>query len=172
MWWQWILSIPKDQNPGTGHNVSLNQSDENVFFLAGSFGGFIEHYVVVPSGKALLFPIINFTTSYAEDPHFKSEEDMIKVAKKDMDDITKKEVTFNDVSLGDLEQCRVFSGPFDVTYPADNVFNALPGFTRAVSDGYWLFLHPLPNGIYKIHTLGACSSGRTKVDVTYHLIVK
>ena len=67
---------------------------------------------------------------------------MIKVAKKDMDDITKKEVTFNDVSLGDLEQCRVFSGPFDVTYPADNVFNALPGFTRAVSDAILAFSTP------------------------------
>ena len=55
MWWQWILSIPKDQNPGTGHNVSLNQSDENVFFLAGSFGGFIEHYVVYHQERLYFF---------------------------------------------------------------------------------------------------------------------
>ncbi len=171
MWWQWILSIPKDQNPGTGHNILQNQSDENVLFLAGSFGGFIEHNVTVQSGKALLFPIINFTTSYAEDPHFESDEDLIREAKKDMDDITEKEVTLNDIPQRDLELCRIFSGPFDLNYPPENVFNALPGLTRAVSDGYWLFLRPLPKGAYKIHTLGACSSGRTKVDVVYHLIV-
>jgi hypothetical protein len=172
MWWQWILSIPKNQNPGNGHNVSLDQKDRNVFFLAGSFGGSVKRDVVVPAGKALFFPIINFTTSYAEDTHLKSEIDMIAEAKKDVDDIIEKQVTIDGMSLRDLEKYRIASQPFDINYPPDNVFQAQSGQTRGVSDGYWLFLYPLPPGKHKIHTLGACSSGRTRVDVIYNLTVK
>ena len=171
-WWQWILSIPKESNPGTGHDPSTNQHDENVFFLAGSFGGFAERHIVVPAGKALLFPIINFTTSFAEDPRLKSEGDLVTEAKNDIDDIVQKEVTIEGKSIRPFQACRVSSGIFTVNYPPNNVFNARPGFTKGISDGYWLFLHPLHSGNYKVHTLGACSSGRTRVDVLYHLTVE
>jgi hypothetical protein len=41
-WSQWILSIPMEVNPAddqTGKNAGVNQTDPNVWFLAGTFGG-------------------------------------------------------------------------------------------------------------------------------------
>ena len=41
-WWQWLLSIPKDKNPGldtTGKTVIPDSLVADVVFLAGNFGG-------------------------------------------------------------------------------------------------------------------------------------
>src|SRR4051812_33030806 len=70
-WWQWMLSIPKEQNPGndkTGSYFNLNQNDPDVLFLAGTHRGSdpAERTIIISTGKAILFPVINFTTSYAE----------------------------------------------------------------------------------------------------------
>jgi hypothetical protein len=171
LWWKWILSIPSSRNPGNGNDIFQNQFDENVLFLAGSFGGIVDRKVAVPYGKALLFPIINFTTSYAENPSLSNERDMITEARKDMDDIVHKEATIDDNALTNIERYRFASNVFDIDYPQDNVFHARPGKTRGVSDGYWLFLCPPPRGLHKIHTIGACSRGSTRVEVTYYITV-
>ena len=39
-WWQWLLSIPKESNPGidaTGEKFDANQNDSDVVFLVGYF---------------------------------------------------------------------------------------------------------------------------------------
>ena len=41
IWWQWLLSIPKDTSPAgdtTGKNCGTNQQGP-IWFLAGTFGG-------------------------------------------------------------------------------------------------------------------------------------
>ena len=63
-WWQWLLSIPRDHNPGldqTGENFDLNQLDPNVLFLAGALAGSgpVERTITINTGKAVLFPVIN-----------------------------------------------------------------------------------------------------------------
>ena len=125
----------------------------------------------MPYGKALLFPIINFTTSSAENHLLRSEQDMITEARKDIDDIVHKEASIDDIALTDIERYRFASNVFDIDYPQENVFHASPGPTKGVSDGYWLFLRPPPRGLHKIHTIGACSMGSTRVEVTYHITV-
>ena len=89
-WWQWILSIPRDINPGYGHDHSIFQDNETVYFLAGTFGGSANRTVTIPSERAILFPIINFTTSYAEDSDLRDDQHMLAEAKKDIDDIVEK----------------------------------------------------------------------------------
>lgn len=40
LWCRWMLSVPKDTNPSldeTGKNCSINQHEENVWFLTGTF---------------------------------------------------------------------------------------------------------------------------------------
>ncbi len=171
-WWKWILSIPRRDNPGYGIDPTSSQSNGNVFFLAGTFGGSARRIVNIPSNKALFFPIINFTTSYAEDFSLKDDEQMLAEARKDIDDIIEKKLVIDGVQHGDIEKYRIPSKPFKLHFPDDNVFGARPGPTTGVSDGYWIFLEPLPVGHHKIWTLGSCSSGRTKVDVTYDLHIK
>ena len=65
-WWQWLISIPQESNPGidaTGEKFDVNQNDPHVVFLVGTFGGSAERNYTIPAGKSVLFPIINFTTS-------------------------------------------------------------------------------------------------------------
>ena len=168
-WWRWVLSIPKESNPGidaTGEKFDTIQNNANVLFLVGTYGGFARRSHTISAGKAILFPIINFTTSFISDPNLKTESELKSYSKHDIDDIVNKETTIDGIRLQDVQKYRVQSPIFDVTYPDDNIFGLLSGSTRAVSDGYWVFLKPLSPGIHDIHAAGSCSSGKTRVDVT------
>jgi hypothetical protein len=176
-WWQWLLSISKDVNPAldtTGEVFSLATQDRNskVIFLPGNLGGSSVRTYVLPLGKALLIPIINFTTSYSEEPNLKSEPDLVERAKKDIDDIVERFAEVDGWPIYNLGEYRVHAPPFKIFVVANNIFNIPPGDTTAVSDGYWIFLRPLNTGTHEIHTIGSCSSGKTCVDSRLHLIVK
>jgi hypothetical protein len=174
-WWQWLISIPLESNPGidaTGEKFDVNQNDPHVVFLVGTFGGSAERNYTIPAGKSVLFPIINFTTSYIEEPALKTESELKSRAKQDIDDIVNKDVTVDDMELQNVEKYRVQSPVFDLTYPKSNVFGLPSGPTRAISDGYWVFLKPLSPGMHDIYAAGSCSSGKTKVECMWHLNVK
>ena len=85
--------------------------------------------------------------------------------------IVKKVAIVDGVAMSDLDIYRIRSAPFDIILPDNNVIEATPGHTRAVSDGYWVFLQPLAPGKHKICAIGSCSSGKTKVDVTFNVNV-
>ncbi|MFL6440562.1 MAG: hypothetical protein ACJ702_01240 [Nitrososphaeraceae archaeon] len=53
------------------------------------------------------------------------------------------DVIINGVKLENLENYRIQSPLFDVTFPENNIFSVKPGSTKAVSDGYWVFSEPL-----------------------------
>lgn len=170
-WWQWVLSIPKESNPGideTGEKFIMN-NDPHVIFLAGTYGGSAERDYTIPAGKSVLFPIINFTTSYIEEPTLKTESDLKERAKQDIDDIEKKEAIIDGMSVQNIQKFRVQSPTFDLTYCDNNVFGLRSGLTKAISDGYWIFLKPIPKGKYDIYAAGACSLGRTQVSIRWHL---
>lgn len=174
LWWQWTLSKPSNINPGiddTGTRYIPNPQSE-VLFLVGTYGGFAVRSHAIPNGKAILFPVINFITSYAEEPLLKTERDLITRVKHDIDDIANREVYIDGYNLNDNEIQRVAAGPFDLVFPENNVFGAKSGLTRAAADGFWVFLRPLSRGYHSIRAAGACSSGKTKVDITWHLKVE
>jgi hypothetical protein len=176
-WWQWLLSISRNHNPGldqTGENFNVNQVDPNVLFLAGVLAGSapVERTITIHPGKAVLFPIINFITSYAEEPSLKSEQELLLCAKSNIDDIAKKEASINGINFTDLEKYRVQSKAFTITFPEDNIYGLEPGPTIGASDGYWIFLKPLETGKYDIRTAGSCLSGRITINVILHLEVK
>src|SRR5262245_1253253 len=61
-WCQWALSFPLDQSPPAQDgavDVSQGQSG-SVWFLAGTFGGNATRSCTIPTGKALLFPIVTY----------------------------------------------------------------------------------------------------------------
>ena len=57
-WWQWVLSIPVDENPlldTTGEKCMVGQSG-GVWYLAGTFGApTVTRDCTVPAGTAFLF---------------------------------------------------------------------------------------------------------------------
>lgn len=179
--WQWLLEQPSDNNPlndQTGKNCANNQKDPNVWFLLGTAGGSAERTCVIHAGKAILVSIINVVCSYATDPELKSESELRSCAKTDQDKVTSVELTLDGVKLPDLKKYRIQSPLFDVTFPKNNVFGGKPGPTKAISDGYWVFLKPLSPGRHEIHHSGALvdftttSTTNFATDVTYHLTVK
>jgi hypothetical protein len=175
-WWQWILSIPKDENPGndkTGKNFR-DQDNSHVLFLAGThrLSGPAERTVTMSANKPVLFPVINFTTSFVENPNLKTEFDLISHARASVDDIAKKEASIDGKKVQNLDKYRVQSPIFSVTFPENNVYGVRAGPTKGVSDGYWIFLEHIMPGNHKIHTFGSCLAGTVNIEVTYHLRVK
>ncbi|MEU6410315.1 hypothetical protein ACGFIJ_32150 [Microbispora bryophytorum] len=60
-WWQWVASIPASRNPlvdGTGEFAAEGQPDD-VWFLAGTFGGGVKRRCSIPSDRPIFFPMFN-----------------------------------------------------------------------------------------------------------------
>jgi hypothetical protein len=177
-WWQWALSIPQDANPvgdPTGRYCGQNQEGP-VWFLAGTFGGSAERTCTIPEGKAILFAPVNVECSYAEFPDLKSEADLRECAKSGQDLVTELDVTVDRLKVENLS--RVQSPLFNLTLPENNVFGLPATTTKAVSDGDWVFLKPLPPGNHTIHSKGVSVDFTTTgtapafvSDVIYHLTV-
>lgn len=64
----------------------------------------------------------------------------------------------------ELEKYRVHSRAFDINLPNENSW--LPegsGPSRAVSDGYWVILEPLPPGKHDIHFKASLTNPTTGI---------
>ena len=172
-WWQWLLSIPKEINPANSRVYQNFVINNNVIFLAGvdSNTGPVERTIIIPSQKAILFPIINFITSYLEDPEIRSDEDLISFTKSNIDDIRIKQARIDEININADYEHRVFSNIFDLYLPPNNLYDTESGLTKACADGYWCFLKSLSPGKHKIQTSGSCLAGRVKINVTYNLNV-
>jgi hypothetical protein len=152
-WWKWLISMPTEENPlndPTGERCAEQQSGP-VWFLVGSGGGKAERSCTIPAGVAVLIPAINVECSFAEDASLKTEDDLRACAMEDQDLVTQYGGTLDGV---DLEVHRVQSPAFNLTFPANNIFTAQEGPTRAVSEGYWIFLKPLSPGEHELHAEG------------------
>jgi hypothetical protein len=188
-WWQWVLSIPTEDNPlldTTG--AKCQQGDMgDVFFLVGTFGasGSAERKCTISEGQDILFPIIN---SVCLDLPGGLNPDLPGVFQRpkgpggscqeqnesfmDTVDLSSLELTIDGVSFGSLEDFRVQSNPFPITLPQDSIFGE--GFPSrpfiGISDGIWVIVEGLPVGEHTI-VFGGQADGFT-VHVTYHLTVE
>lgn len=146
IWWKWLHSIPKDRSPAfdnTGKFSDISQDNENVWFLAGTFGGTAVRNVFIPYGRALFFPILTSVFSFILDPQLKSEQALIRSVTQDIDSVEILSLTIDDKIFKDFSPFRIRSEPFEDT--VDGIKS------KMVSDGYWIFMKPLQIGIHKIH---------------------
>jgi hypothetical protein len=172
-WWQWVLSIPKIDNPlldQNGKNCANNQSGP-VWFLAGTLQGLAERSCTIPADKAILFPVINYEASVAEGDGT-TDEELTGRVRYEMDQITNMRAMVSGTNLNELKQYRVQSPPFNVILPTDNVLGLPAQTTKMMSEGYWLFLKPLEPGNYDLYSFGSCLAGRIKIGISYHLTVE
>jgi hypothetical protein len=179
-WWQWIFSVPGRDNPLTdssGINCAQKQNGP-VWFLTGTTGGKVERACTIPSGIAILAPVMNAECSFLEFPSVKTASDLIDCSQEDNDHTINLKTTLDGRQLKNLENYRVTSPLFNITIPQDNVLGAPSGNTRMVSDGFWVFLMPLTPGNHTLQfggeTPGNPTTGTNNfgVDVTYHITVK
>ena len=85
-WWKWLLSSPSDSNPSTdrtGQYCDMNQNNPNVWFLAGTSGGYEERKCSIPERMAILVSAIEVICTFAEYPKLKTEDDLRNCAKSD-----------------------------------------------------------------------------------------
>ena len=173
LWWRWIFSIPKDKNPAldtTGHYCNAFQPYFNVRFLAGTLGGSVTRNCTIPHGKSLLFPVINYETSFEEEPFAKTEEQLEAICSSEIDDIIEISASIDGMTI-EVKNFRVRSWCFEVTIPTNNFFGVREGITKIASDGYWLFIDSLSFGNHVLRSFGSCMSGRIKIGCTYNLTV-
>jgi len=114
-------------------------------------------------------PILNYGGTLADSPDVKSEKELLLLTKKEMDININLDVVVDGVKLNGLQRYRIQTPIFDVVLPEKNLFGGTPGPTRGASDGYWLFLQPLPKGKHKIHTFGSCLAGKIMIGVNYDI---
>jgi hypothetical protein len=175
-WFKWLLEIPNENNPAndnTGKNCAVNQRDPNVWFLAGTPGGPpAVRTCTIPPEKAILFPIISNECSFSEYPKLKTESELRIEVKSQEDQVTNLRVTIDGIEMQNLDKYRIQSPLFNVTFPQDNIFGAPAGPTQAVSDGYWVFLKPLPPGKHEIHFSGFCNVGTINTEAIYSITMK
>jgi hypothetical protein len=171
-WWRWLLSIPKEKSPAldpTGMFCNTFQKDPNVWFLAGTFGGVDHRKCIVPFGRAIFMPIINYECSFAGSHNMREESELVSKCREEIGDI--KDITFeiNNNSLKNVSAYRVRSPLFAVRLIENNVLGLGPGVTQMVTDGFWIFLKPLNSGTHKITSLASCRSGKIRIGACYEI---
>ena len=172
-WWQWVLSIPKTENPlldENGRNCANNQSGP-VWFLAATLGGPAERSCTIPADRAILSPVINYEASVAEGDGT-TDDELAARARFEMDQIANMQAIIRGTNVNELNQYRIQSPPFNVTLPADNVLGLPAQTTKMMSEGYWLFLKPLEPGTYDLYSFGSCLAGKIRIGVSYHLTIE
>lgn len=158
-WWQWSLSIPAEVNPlgdTDGSYCSVGQQGD-VWFLGGTLDGSpAERSCTIPYGKKIFFPIINAECSVIEG-YGETNAELSTCAKDLMDHVTEVEVLVDGVTLKNVKKSRVQSKPFEFSLPPGDtleLFGEEPNPSRAVSDGWWVLLPPLPEGEHVIVIYG------------------
>ena len=174
-WWQWITSIPIEQNPAYDQNgefVNVNQNIRNVTFLCQTIEGAKCTPIrtnTIHKGGLFFMPIINWISIEGIDGY--NDIDLITMAKNKMDVIEKLELKINGLMNNyELIRNRVNSTFFIIDLPKNNIFNLEVGKRRCISDGYWVFFQYYSDAL-NLYTNSSCSSGVTQISVEYNLKV-
>lgn len=173
LWWKWLISIPKAKNPAfdsTGQLCATSQNT-NVWFLPGTFGRAMNRKCIIPQGKGILFPIINYECSFADAPLMRTEEELEDQCRHEIDNIGDINATLDGKKI-EVQNYRVKSSCFTVDIPPDNCLGASNGETRIASDGYWLFFEPLSTGNHVLQSFGSCLAGKIQIGCTFRLTIK
>ena len=165
--WQWLLSIPVPKNPAvdqTGEFCQEQQNDDQpVFFLVFSGSGGADRTCNIPAGKAILIPVNVVECSFVELPAAKTEEELHTCATEDESSNPGLFLSVDGREFKELEKYRVHSRAFNFTLPEDPWLPGEPGPSRAVSDGYWVILEPLPPGKHDIHFKASLTNPTTGI---------
>ncbi len=161
-WWQWSLSIPQSVHPLTFNDTPQSAQSAlycgvgqhgNAWFLGGTLdGSAAQRSCKIPAGIPIFAPIINAECSTVEG-NGSTEEELRACAKSLIDHVTVVEASVDGAPLKDLQKSRVQSKLFSFTLPPDDIlglFGHVPNPSPSVSDGFWVLLQPLPEGV---HTL-------------------
>jgi hypothetical protein len=134
----------------TGERCGEGQGSLPVFFLSDAGSSVADSTCTVPAEKAILIPVSMVECSFAE-LSGNTEEELHTCAEEDQSSNPILFLAVDGRQIQQIEKYRVHFRAFDVTFPENALYGAKAGPSRAVSDGYWLILEPLPPGKHEIH---------------------
>jgi len=155
----------------TGQFCSESQNYSHVWFLAGTLGDSVIRRCIIPYGKAILFPIINYECSFADAPSIRTEEGLEEQCRHEIDQIGDIYASIDGMQI-DVQNYRVKSRCFTVDIPHNNCLGAIKGTTRIACDGYWLFIEPPPTGNHVLKSFGSCLAGKIQIGCTFRLTIE
>jgi hypothetical protein len=189
-WWQWYVSVPKSESPNhpdyPNHiskvDCAIRQDPSSpVFFL---FTPLVDEAAPnrtcdIPKDKAILLPIISGEADNGDPEQLdKSDQGMIQTAKGG-NDYGAISIKLDDTMLNFNEdpKFRAISDFFNITLPEHNLWEEkeVPGTYKGITEGYFLFLSPLPLGNHTLYYEAGTNPPNPNVyvqAVTYHLNVK
>jgi hypothetical protein len=169
-WCKWVYSIPhnptRNVHPLRGGESDQKQNHQNLFFLAGTDGHqggeALQRKVKVPSGKALVFPVILTMHSTAEFPGMKIDE-LLNEAKAENKNTSDRNLIINGRAETNLDKHLVQSETeFDINFPNHNILEVNPQDSKAVCAAYMAKVTPEGNDTGRTHMLqfgGKCDCG-------------
>jgi hypothetical protein len=176
-WWQWNMEIPTADHPRDDYSpekCSVNQSGP-VWFLPDILTGKEERSCTIPSGKAILVPLLTGEWHNDGTEAAPLSDSELKKAAMSGDDYGVISATLDGIQLKDVDQYRTQSF-LNITVPEDNVFKNLPGTFKGATDGFFVFLEPLPPGNHDLRLTTSVSNPfdpqfNYAAEVLYHLTI-
>ena len=187
-WWNWYLGIDAKEHPANPysdypgiHKNDVHQgavprtwpreTEKKVWFLAGSYGESTTLKTFVEPGEwHILASPYNIIMSKEEFPHMDSLQ-LYKKAIEDVDSAYEVTATLDGFMLPLIRVTPQISGTLKRidNISEDNIFDIKSDSVSSVTDGYWVFLNPLPPGDHILHLKGYSKVYR--LDVTYSIMV-
>jgi hypothetical protein len=173
--WKRNLSLSLDENPmedKTGERVYGVGTNSPLIYLSGNTGGTTERSCKIGSGVGCFISIGDAVYSEGEKPGSTVDE-LHALAKKDQDNVTDLYLKIDDkeYNFEDLKNHRFHTKDFEVQFPQNALFDARPGPSKAVVDGYYVITNGFSPGNHTIVTRASVSAPKWDSQVTYNLEV-
>ncbi len=172
-WWQYVLSIPENENPltgGTGTNC-VYQRIGNVGLVAADPLSASTIPCEVRTGMILFLDILSAECSTVEEePFYGVNEEGLRACAEGFT-ITDLQASIDGSNVKNLDQYIHTSPLFEFTLPEDNILYTEELSGQSVSNGAHLILAPLSPGEHTIHLHASIPELEFIVDMNFELTV-
>lgn len=172
-WWQYVLSIPGEENPltgGTGTNC-VYQRIGNVGLVAVDPLSESTITCQVPTGMMLFLDVLSAECSTVEeDPFYGGNEEEMRACALSFT-ISDLQASIDGSEVKNLDQYIHTSPLFDFTLPEDNILYTDELTGQSVSNGAHLMLAPLSPGEHVVYLHASIPELDFTVDMNIEFIV-
>jgi hypothetical protein len=172
-WWQYVLSVPADQNPlGDAPRPNcILQWVGNVGLVVANSTLDTPIQCTVPAGKMLFVEVLGAECSTLEEAPFHGGNEAELRACAGALVPQELQASIDGVEVQDLSRYIATSPAFDFSVPEDNVLWVPGGNGQSVASGAYLMLTPLSPGMHTIHLHGTYPDLEYTADKTFALTV-
>jgi len=179
LWWQWASIMSDETSPirdNDGKYCHVSQSGD-VWFLAGGYGtSKIKRHCVIPQGKHIFFPIINMAY-WPENGATKTCDEVKERSALNNSELYFVYVELNGQSVPNMRNNRIKSKDCFDLHGLLVKQKAVAKVYPAATDGYWLMLKPLAQGLHSLkfnaqYQHDSAVHGNMMQDIEYTIEVK